>query len=78
MKMARRETKAIRGALLRIAADIENEGCGSDKLRSFASLVNSYHRMLQAENNKPKRKAGGDPINGDPTHHSRLLRSSKN
>jgi len=54
-----------------VASDIENEGAGADKLKAFASVLNTYNRMLQAER-KPKAEGGGDPY-----HHGRLLNVEK-
>ena len=79
--MARKETRAVRNALLKVAADIEAEGAGADKLKAFASLLNAYLRM-----ERPEGKERGSTnekneldyfVTGDPRHHTRLMQSGR-
>ena len=68
----REEVTAVRNVLLTVGREMEEKGGGSEKLKSFAALVNSYTRLLGAT--RPSSKSKFDPFqDGDPGFHQSLL-----
>jgi hypothetical protein len=68
--MARKEIQIIKGAVLTVGKQIEENGAGADKLAAFASLVNAYSRLLSRTTSSRKKR---DPYaDGDPDYHTML------
>ena len=70
----REDVKTIRAVLISLGKEITQNGCGSEKLSAYASLTNSYIRLLNTRKTKT-RLTEYELENGDPSFFEQLMKA---
>jgi len=61
----RKDISVVKSVILAVGNELQEKGGGSEKIAAFASLINSYARLVRSNNSRLKPKHcsdGADPL----------------
>ena len=64
----RKDISVVKSVILAVGNELQEKGGGSEKIAAFASLINSYARLLRSNKSRLKPKHCSDGV--DPFYES--------